>query len=117
MNEPTTLREVINEAYTNSRDHGFHDGEIVGDLPTMAMKLALIHSEVSEALEALRSSHKTYTYYEGGKPEGFLPELADVVIRIADLVGWMDKSDEFIMLLHEKMAYNRSRPYKHGKAF
>lgn len=54
-------------------------------------KLALIHSELSEALEDFRSG-KMYIWYTMNpstfKPEGFPIEIADVVIRVLDLMGW-----------------------------
>lgn len=110
------LKELITEAYSNSVNHGFHDGEENQPPELIAgMKLALIHSEVSEALECVRSIDSMDTSYMLGKPEGYLSELADVVIRVGDEVGRLDKVEEFIMVLRQKMAYNRSRPYKHGR--
>jgi len=75
--------------------------------------LALIHSEVSEALEEYRDG-KMDTYLEGDKkkPCGFYSELADVVIRVADLFGAHGISLEDEIKL--KMAYNQKRPYRHG---
>ena len=76
--------------------------------------LALIHSEISEALEEWRTGNpigETY-YSEGGKPEGFGVELADAVIRILDVCERYK-----IDLAHtivEKMAYNAKRAYRHG---
>ena len=43
---------------------------------TLSRKIALCHAELSEALEALRKGD-----------ENFGEELADVVIRVADLAG------------------------------
>lgn len=75
--------------------------------------LALIHSELSEALEGIR---------QGNPPDDKLPEfssaeteLADAVIRIMDMAharGW-----RVAQAIEAKMGYNTTRPYKHGKEF
>lgn len=52
-------------------------------------KIALIHSELSEALEDYRIGNMKTVCRADGKPEGFPPELADVVIRVYDLLGAM----------------------------
>lgn len=49
------------------------------------------------------------------KPEGFLVELADAVIRIGDLVFLL--GGDLQAAIAEKHEYNRTRPYKHGKKF
>lgn len=96
-------------------------------------KLDLTHEEISEALGELRSGHaSTKVYfldkatgehydvqqYDAAqsplfKPEGFGVELADAVIRIADMcfVEGIDLG-ALILLKHE---YNATRPYKHGR--
>jgi len=51
------------------------------------------------------------------KPEGFLVELADAMIRIADLVYLVGGEKEFIRALNEKHEYNSTRPFKHGRKF
>lgn len=49
------------------------------------------------------------------KPEGFGVELADAVIRIADL-AYLTGLDLGALIL-EKMTYNGTRPHKHGRKF
>lgn len=49
------------------------------------------------------------------KPEGFGVELADAVIRIADL-AYLTGVDLGALVL-EKMTYNATRPHKHGRQF
>ena len=97
-----------------------------------ANRLLLIVSEVVEAHEALRSGHgvnETYYVDEDGnktherfrpdgtprKPEGVPSEIADVKIRTLDFADnvKMDLAD----IVDEKLAYNATRPYKHGRAF
>ena len=72
-----------------------------------------MHSELSEALEEYRS-HGEKKLYKGpdGKPEGFIFELADTIIRIADLSGQLDLNLE--KALQIKMEFNQTRPYRHG---
>lgn len=48
------------------------------------------------------------------KPDGLLPELADIVIRVFDYVGSLDMADVFVQALLEKHEYNKTRPHKHG---
>ena len=77
-----------------------------------AQMLALIHSEISEALEADRKnlmdnklSHRT----------GLEVELADAVIRIFDMAGGL--GIDLGGAIEEKLNYNTTRPYKHGKSY
>ena len=71
---------------------------------TAAVKIALIHSEISEALEGVRKdtmdSHLPHR-------KAVEVELADAVIRIFDLAGALDLDLE--VAIHEKLAYNNKR--------
>lgn len=75
-------------------------------------KLALIHTEISEAVEHVRDDNYTI-HYKDGKPDGMVVELADAMIRIFHLCGELGLPLEAAVL--EKMAYNESRPNKHGR--
>lgn len=78
----------------------------------VATKLALIHSEVSEALEAHRSGTNDDKLTD---KLGLEVELADAVIRIMDLAAALKL--DLGKTIVEKMAYNEGRPFKHGKAY
>jgi NTP pyrophosphatase (non-canonical NTP hydrolase) len=82
-------------------------------------KLALMHSELSEALEFYRNldefKFRAPVLYSGefhDKPDGFWIELADCIIRILDLAGAYGIDMEY--LLRVKAEYNQTRPYRHG---
>ncbi len=64
--------------------------------------LALIHSEVSEALEA----------YRKGDKENFIEELADTLIRLVDLTAGLEV--DLAAAVKAKLAVNRTRGYRHG---
>ncbi len=95
-----TIRELCEQAHANARDKGFHDYK-GGYMDRVPLWLALAHSELSEALEAWRCSHLA----------NIAEELADVVIRVADMSQAMclDLEAE----IERKMAANRVRPHMH----
>jgi NTP pyrophosphatase (non-canonical NTP hydrolase) len=73
-------------------------------------KLALVHTEVSEALEEFRV-HESGDYAVKDK---FLEELADVVIRVLDLAGGIVDEYAFEQQLLNKIEKNQGRGHKHG---
>jgi len=107
-----TISDWVVKCYATALAHGWWDGsggETVGE------KIALMHSELSEALEAFRDGHPIGLIRideATGKPEGFTVELADTVIRIFDFCGRHGLPLE--EAIRVKAAYNETRPYRHG---
>jgi len=96
---------------------GYCDPRKTGnEIAHILAKLALIHSEVSEAIEAVRiDGDIILPYKENGKPEGAAIELADAVIRILDLLERHAIKLSYCMRL--KHEYNKERSYKHGNKY
>ena len=107
-----TVASLVSESHRITRSKGWWENpdKNVGEL------LALVHSEISEALEVYRAygvEGLSKIWLEAdGKPEGFTIELADAIIRIADLCGGFDLDLE--KALETKISFNESRPYRHG---
>lgn len=88
-------------------EKGWKDDRSVGDL------LMLMVSELAEALEEYRDWHEPNAIrVQNGKPEGIPIELADLVIRILSFCGKYDVDLQDAVL--RKMAYNETRPHRHG---
>ncbi|PYI57558.1 hypothetical protein DLM86_00945 [Paenibacillus flagellatus] len=107
--EPNTdIGSLVREAHQNAIDKGWY--EEPRSFPEM---LALMHSELSEALEDHRDGRGlTEIYFDGNKPCGIPIELADVVIRIFDACGHLGIDLE--RAIRVKMGYNATRPRRHG---
>ena len=108
------IREIADKCHQTAKDKGWwdnFDGRNM-TIDEIAAKLCLIHSEVSEALEDLRTGDMVFLRDDNGKPVGFPSELADIVIRVFDLCGFMDIDIAHAIL--EKMAYNDTRKHRHG---
>ncbi len=89
---------------------GFWDGEYNYD--KVGNKLALVHSEVTEVLEAIRKNKGS---------EAVVEEMADVIIRLLDIYAAM-RNEEAVLhsldeVLEKKININKDRPKLHGNAF
>lgn len=122
------INELSNEIHKNNIAKGFYEDEKnIGEM------LALIHSEVSEALEAdrkgryagegaadyvVKNSHNDNYFQELFKrdiKDTFEDELADIMIRVMDLAAHKKINLEAHIAL--KVRFNTLRPYKHGKRY
>ena len=119
-----TINEVIREAHQTAIVKGFYvhlagDDIASGNVGEWALRrpdayrhlsgtgilgqLILIHSEVTEAMESDRRN-------EGD--DRIAEELADIVIRVADLAGYMNL--DLDKAIEDKIAANKLRPHRHG---
>ena len=104
------VNDLVSLTHQTAKDKGWHDkARSVGE------EIALMHSELSEALEEFRKGHLADSvYYSAGseKPEGVPVKLADCLIRIFDFCGKHQIDLEEI--LNIKLKYNETRSYRHG---
>lgn len=128
------INELAKQIHKNAIDKGFFEKENnIGEM------LCLIHSKVSEALEADRKDHhatKSWNMehnvpaldlehhadqryfiqeFESAIKNSFEDELADVMIRVMDLAAY--KGIDLEYHIKQKMQYNSLREYKHGKKY
>ena len=130
------INKLAQEIHANNKSKGFYE-----DKKNIGEMLALIHSEVSEALEADRNDKYCHLDNKNHSIEGitlrqdiedpknlgfrfvfetsvkntFEDELADIMIRVMDLAAL--KGIDLEAHIKAKMRYNALRPYKHNKKY
>lgn len=101
------LSAVLHET---AKEKGFWDGEYSHD--KVGNKIALIHSEVTEVLEAIRKNKGS---------EQVVEEMADIIIRLLDVYAAMKNENKILHSLDEilenKINKNKERPRLHGNLF
>ena len=124
MNTPPQLYLSSVEISENNKEKGFHTG-----WDNIPEKLMLVVTELAEAMEEYRkipieawqqlqevghfTSHTVDTHLAGKVYDNFEMEIADTFIRLMDICGALGLDiDQAIV---DKVAYNKTRPYKHGK--
>lgn len=126
-----TFEELQAAVHANARAKGFYDDEdiIARSLSPdryiairrrlILARLAMIGSEVGEAVDAVRASDDNPVDFMVRSVDGVLEgtthgnELADIVIRTMDLAAYM--GIDLWAEIRAKHAYNLSRPPGHGK--
>lgn len=122
-----TLAELMQRSHEYAVEKGWWEEES----RPFADQLANYHAEISEAWEEYRKhgmepdkfiyhNYLPAAIHDDGyshaqkipKPEGIAVELADLLIRVADTCQRYNIPLE--RAIREKMAYNKTRPYRHG---
>ena len=133
------IMDIVNKAGLNARDKGFYDSydqlkDTLGSIKNndnekaidhlldfvekqnISTNLMLIVSELGEAIEHLRTGKRAdgYEFYHQWK-DTFEEELADVLIRLADLC--FSCNIDISKYIKAKMLFNSERKKMHGKLF
>ena len=129
------LNALRDACHGNAKEKGFHDPEV---RPSVGESIALMHSELSEALGDHRKGHApNEVWYQTPrgwradamcgpddlnaslpgstqlyKPCGIPSEIADVIVRCLDFCGL--HNIDIDRAVREKMAFNQTRGFRHG---
>jgi len=107
------LDDLATELHRTAVNKGFWDNYDVSPNEFVCTKLALIHSEVTEVLEAIRKNKAE---------EDVMDEFADILIRTLDLYAgmnerWFSEKWSIDFAMNRKRHKNAERPTLHGNKF
>lgn len=128
-----TIDELCTLSYTTAEEKGFHPAPLPEpvsleqalaqiralkaqlQIAYFFQRMMLVVTECVEVVEGRRKDQPTDRNVTGPgvKPEGIPSELADVFIRLGDVCKEFGVPIE--EAIREKMAFNRTREFRHGK--
>lgn len=122
------INELCKQVHDNAIEKGFYED---GKATNIGERIALIHSECSEALEADRKNNYCKTNikallkfnldriyssdFENHVKNTFEDEIANIVIRVMDMCAF--KGIDLESHVIAKMKYNSLREKMHGKNY
>lgn len=112
-----TIQDAQYAAWLLAEEKGFHDGRSGAGRDDTMVRLALLHTEVSEATQLVKRHFPDNIPHinECGCLDvgnAFSEELADILIRLLDLAGCTGVDLQSAYNL--KMAINARRPHNYG---
>ena len=113
MKRLTDLDDLAHTLHANAKEKGFYDPcdnmDEKDHVIFYLKQLAMIHSEVTEVLEAIRKDKGSNLVVE---------ELADIIIRVLDFWAFLNQtgytSRRLSDALNDKVEINRGRNHMHG---
>ena len=113
MNYVTDLDDLAHTLHAHAKMKGFYEPldhmDEKDHIVFQLKQLAMIHSEVTEVLEAIRKQ-------QGGNK--VTEELADIIIRVLDFWAFLNETGytnrSLSKALNEKVETNKQREWRHG---
>lgn len=112
---PLTIEPTISQLQEYIRDWAIRKGWLTETPRNPAEQLMLIVTELAEACEAFRVGNPPCERPGMEQYSHAAEELADVVIRCLQMAG--EHNIPLADVVMAKMAFNETRPVKHGKKF